>query len=197
MEKMKAKKKKALSRDYLIRAAYSYLQRFATTEKNLRDVLDRKVRRRMGPGGESEGWEELYREALVWIDEIVQKAVDQNLVNDRTYAEAKSASLNRSGNSRLHIAQKLLAKGIAPDVIEEVLQNMAEGCDKDEFDHNAAVKYVRKRRFGGFSLRHDGTAVLDKELASLCRAGFSYSLAVRVLKMTRLELEEVIYRAGS
>ncbi|VAV93084.1 hypothetical protein MNBD_ALPHA02-1238 [hydrothermal vent metagenome] len=184
MEK-EAKKKRPLSRDYLVRATYNYLQRFATTEKNLRAVLGRKVHRRMPESDDGA------LQALVWIDEIVQKAVAQNLVNDRQYAEAKARSLMRSGNSTRTIYQKLLAKGIAASLATEVMAALAE--EFEDMDFLAAVKYARKRRFGAFSIRHDGNELVEKELASMCRAGFPYELVSRILMMSRVELEDILY----
>ncbi len=183
------RKKRLLTREYLLRATYSYLQRFATTEKNLRLVLDRKVRRQL-PEFDSE---DLYIQAKVWIDEIVQKTVDQKLVNDRLFAEGRAASLIRSGHSKMKASQKLQAKGVAPDMVIEVIEELAE--QYEDMDFAAAVKYVRKRRFGAFSLRHEATEVVEKELASMCRAGFSYGTARKILKMTRSELEEILYAA--
>ncbi len=181
-------KKRALTRDYLVRATYSYLEKFATTEKNLRRVLDRKVRRRLP----EEDGENAYALALDWIEDIVAKAVRQNLVNDHMYAMARATSLSHSGNSRRKISQKLQAKGVSSSIVEEVIRKLAE--DNPDIDCLAAVKYVRKRRFGAFSMRHDGVEIVEKELASLCRAGFSYTLARRVLKMTGQELEESLYQ---
>jgi len=180
-------KKRPLTRDYLVRATYSYLQRFATTEKNLRRVLDRKVRRRL-PESCSE---ELYAEAKLWIDDILQKAIGQNLVNDHIFAEGRAKSLIRSGHSKRQTGQKLLAKGVAPDMAAQVIQKLA--AQHEDIDFLSAVKYIRKRRFGAFSLRHDGKALVQKELASMSRAGFSYETASRTLKMTRAQLEEILY----
>lgn len=180
-------KKRALTREYLVQATYSYLQKFATTEKNLMHVLERKVRRRL-PESDSG---ELYLQAKGWIEDIVQKSVQQNLVNDRQFAGARAASLIRSGNSKMKISQKLLAKGVKPDMVAEVMQNLSE--QYEDMDFLAAVKYVRKRRFGTFSIRHDGQEIVEKELASMCRAGFSYSLAYRVLKMPHEDLEDLLY----
>ena len=181
-------KKRALSRDYLIKATYSYLQRFATTEKNLRLVLDRKVKRRL-PETEAE---DAYSQAQDWIEDIVQKAVEQKLVDDRQFAEAKAASLLRSGNSKMKISQKLLAKGVEVDMLADVMADLSE--QHQDLDFHSAVKYIKKRRFGAFSHRHDGSSLVEKELASVCRAGFSYSLADKILKMPRQELEEILYQ---
>ncbi len=186
-------KNRALTRDYLLRATYSYLQRFATTEKNLRDVLARKVRRRLpeaDPETETDN-RELSAQAQGWIEDIVQKAVQQNIVNDRQFATSRAKSLIRSGNSRMKIAQKLRARGVAADLVTEVMEHLSE--QYEDMDFLAAVKYVRKRRFGAFSIRHDGREIVEKELASLCRAGFSYGLGNRILKMPREELEDMLY----
>jgi len=120
-----------------------------------------------------------------------KKTVQQKLVDDRQFAEARAASLIRSGNSKMKITQKLLAKGVKPHMVEEVMQNLSE--QHEDMDFLAAVKYARKRRFGAFSMRHDGAEPVEKELASMCRAGFSYALAGRILKMPREELEDALY----
>lgn len=184
----KESKKPALTRDYLLRATYSYLQKFATTEKNLRDVLLRKARRRLLADDDGE----LYAEAKVWIDGIVQKAVDQKLVDDHQFALSRAASLARSGNSRQKIMQKLLARGVIPDMVREVMDSLAE--QHPDMDFIAAVKYARKRRFGAFANDHNGEQGREKHRAGMCRAGFSYSIADRVLKMSRAELEDALYQ---
>lgn len=181
------RQKRPLTRDYLLRATYNYLERYATTEKNLRQVLDRKVKRRLP----EQAMPELYEEAQGWITEIVHKAVAQNLVNDHSYAQARAASLSRSGNSTRTIMQKLQARGIAPSLASEVIEKLkSEGNDPDLL---AAVKYIRRRRFGKFSLRHDGNEIMEKELASLCRAGFSYTLAREILRLSREELDDILF----
>ncbi len=186
MKKQKIKKR-ALTRSYLLNATYSYLQKFATTEKNLMDVLDRKVRRRL-PDTDHE---DLYAEAKVWIAEIVEKSVKQGLVNDQTFAETRANSLLRSGNSKMKITQKLLAKGVSSEVVSDVMNILSE--HHEDIDLLAAVKYARKRRFGAFSIRHDGEEVMEKELASMCRAGFSYGLARRILTMNYDDLDKILY----
>ena len=182
-----------MTRDYLVRATYNYLQRFATTEKNLREVLGRKARRRLSDE-EGSDTQALMPQAKDWIDDIVHKAVQQNLVNDRQYAEARARSLIRSGNSKMKVGQKLQAKGVAADLVAEVLEALAE--QYEDMDFLAAVKYARKRRFGAFSIRHDGAELMEKELASMCRAGFSYTLTIRVLKMPCRDLEDILYQTS-
>ncbi len=191
MNNSRKPKKRALTRDYLLRATYSYLQRFATTEKNLRDVLARKVRRRLPEQDPETDNGELYAQTQDWIDDIVQKMVQQNIVNDRQFATSRAMSLIRSGNSAMRVAQKLRARGVMADLVTEVMETLSE--QYEDMDFSAAVKYIRKRRFGAFSIRHDGGEIVEKELAAMCRAGFSYGLGSRILKMPREELENILY----
>jgi len=189
----KKKRIRPLSRDYLIRATYRYLERFATTEKNLRDVLERKVRRILSQQ-EKEQDEESFKTAMIWIEEIVTKCRDQNLVNDTNYAQARARSLLRSGNSTRMVAQKLRAKGVEVDLIKIVLENYQQ--ENPDMDYLAAIRYAKRRRFGAFSSRHDGSVVMEKEVASMCRAGFSYEMAQKILKQDKAALEDKIYEQG-
>lgn len=176
-----------------MRATYSYLERFATTEKNLRDVLERKVRRILSRHRDdpqmAEGPE--FEQIKLWIEEIVSTCLEQNLVNDKSYAEARTRSLLRSGNSTMMVGQKLRAKGVSVELIASVLETYE--ADNPDADYLAAIRYAKRRRFGPFSIRHDGSEVIEKELASLCRAGFSYALAQKILKQSKETLEEKFY----
>lgn len=176
-----------MTREYLLGTAYRYLERFATTEKNLRLILERKARRRlyMSETGDSESD---LGAAKIWIEEIVRSAVEKNLVNDRQYAIARARALYRSGNSKSLIVRKLLARGVPDALAGDVMAELAQ--ENEGLERLAAIRYIKKRRFGAFSIR-EGEG--EKQLAALCRAGFSYALAREVLKMSRDELEEMLY----
>ncbi|MCF8475194.1 MAG: RecX family transcriptional regulator [Emcibacter sp.] len=186
-------KKRKVTRDYLVRATYSYLQKFATTEKNLKDVLERKVRRIMAVSDDNVSIEhgQLFENTQEWIDDIVAQMVSLNLVNDREYAESRARSLIRNGNSKVMIIQKLRTKGVPSGLIDDIISNLSEQLEDQ--DALAAVRYIKKRRFGAFNSRHDNSEIIEKELASMCRAGFSYTLGHRTLGMAREELEEILY----
>ncbi|MES0882042.1 regulatory protein RecX [Roseibium sp. SCP14] len=114
------------------------------------------------------------------IDEVIKKCVDTGLVNDQTYAETKTASLRRRGASRRKIEAQLAAKGVDRKTIDGVVQ------DDPEAELIAAFKYARRRRLGPFrstlGSRHDPQVLRDRDLAALCRAGFSFELARRVVE---------------
>ena len=92
---------------YLERAAVHYLERYASSAANLRRVLARKARRRLGPEGEQEGLDEAILDA-------VDKAVRSGLVDDRSFADMKVGALARQGVSTRAMRMRLRVKGV-PD----------------------------------------------------------------------------------
>mgnify|MGYP000465861500 CR=1 FL=1 len=159
---------RAPTQDRLIRSALHYLERYASSEANLRRVLERKVLKacralELDPA-----------EFTGMIDTVVETCRRNALVDDRSYAETKAASLRRRGGSRRKIEAQLSAKGVDRDTIEAVFQ------DEDRSDSDAAVVFARRRRLGPF--RKTGRVERrDKDLAAMCRAGFSFETARRVI----------------
>ncbi|WP_420415348.1 regulatory protein RecX [Roseibium sp.] len=153
----------------LLRAAVHYLERYASTEANLRKVLDRKIYQAcqaldLDPGDFAE-----------MLDTIVEKCVRTGMVNDLGFAEMKFASLRRKGQSKKKIEAHLRAKGVPPQILETVL---AEDTS-DELD--AAARYAKRRRFGPFADPAKRADRRTKDLAAMCRAGFDYETARRVI----------------
>jgi regulatory protein len=154
--------------DRLTRSALHYLERYASSEANLRRVLERRVLKachalELDPA-----------EFAAMIDTVVETCRRNALVDDRSYAETKVASLRRRGGSRRKIEAQLNAKGVDRGTIEAVLE------DSERSDDDAALIFARRRRLGPF--RKTGrTERRDKDLAAMCRAGFSYEIARRVI----------------
>src|SRR3954453_1635711 len=96
---------RAVTPAYLDRAALAYLERFASSAENLRRVLRRKVERRCRARGENAA------PFLALIDDVVARALRGGLVDDRRYAEARTATLRRRGASARAIGAKLASKG--------------------------------------------------------------------------------------
>ncbi|MEM9633620.1 MAG: RecX family transcriptional regulator [Pseudomonadota bacterium] len=113
------------------------------------------------------------------IDAVVEKCVVTGLVNDQAYAETKTASLRRRGGSKRKIEAQLIAKGINRQTIEGVVQ------DDPEAELEAAFRFARRRRLGPYRSRigakRDPQLQRDKDLAAMCRAGFSFDLARQVI----------------
>lgn len=159
--------------DRLQRAALHYLERYASSEANLRLVLCRKIVRACAA---------LERDPAEFddmLEVVVQRCVSSNLVNDTSYAESKTASLRRKGHSRRKIAANLMAKGVNQETIDTALTT------NDVDDSDAARTYARRRRLGPFRAdradREKDPKRRDKDIAALCRAGFSFAIALRVI----------------
>jgi regulatory protein len=158
---------------YLENAALHYLERFASSSANLKRVLMRKVMRAAagGNGDRAEG------ERLV--DAIVARYVAAGLVDDKTYAAQRAASLRRQGNSRFAMRGKLAMKGVESALIEATLVELDKESAEGEIA--AACALVRRRRLGPFRPATTRKDAWQKDLAALARAGFSLGVARRVL----------------
>ncbi|MCK7611445.1 regulatory protein RecX [Roseibium sediminicola] len=157
------------TQDRLTRSALHYLERYASSEANLRRVLERKVLKactalELDPSDFSE-----------MVDTVIEACVRNGLINDKTYAETKAAGLRRRGGSTRKIEAHLTAKGVDRATIEAVLQ------DNDQSDDNAAWVFARRRRLGPYRSSGKRAERRDKDLAAMCRAGFSFEIARRVI----------------
>ncbi len=176
-----------MTRKRLERSALAYLQRFSSSEANLRSVLQRKAKR------SCEAHETDMEEVREWIHEVIETLREQGLLNDRRYAEGLIRRLRRRGSSTRMIAAKLREKGIAPGLAELILNEVSEPGE----DLQSACAFARRRRFGPFGRDDDPNPDRRrKELASFARAGFSREHAERVLAAENVHALEEICGAG-
>lgn len=151
-------------------SAIHYLQRYSSSKENLRRVLQRKVQRA------ARALELDPRDFDKTIAAVVAHCQDLGLIDDAAYAESRVAGLRRRGRSANRIRMTLEAKGVAPELAAEALQqNPAD-------DFTAAVNFARRRRFGPWRKGADEPKQRERELAALCRAGFGYALARRIIE---------------
>ena len=154
---------------YLERAALHYLERYASSAENLRRVLTRKTRRRLAPG------EPVTEDTAAMIAEVVERVIRSGLIDDRSYADMKVNSLMRRGASTRAIRTKLLAKGVPGETVASALDA------KEPDDLALARRYAERKRLGPWR-RVPSPETRDKDLAALCRAGFSYRVASAALE---------------
>jgi regulatory protein len=171
--------KKPADPAYLERAALHYLERFATTRGHLAQVLRRKIRRRGLAQDVTES------QAEQWIAGLVEKLVRLGYVDDMGFAQARARSLHAKGRPMRAIRQGLAEKSVPADMIDQVLESMAAG--PEDTDLMAAIRYVRRRRIGPARLDQPADTeaarkALQRDMAALARAGFSYAIARRVLE---------------
>jgi regulatory protein len=169
-----AKPVKRVTPQYLENSALRYLERFASSTANLRNVLMRKVQRSAQTYGDDP------EEGAGWVDALIERYVRANLLNDETYAQMRTESLHRRGASTRAIAQKLAAKGIDRDGADKALETLREDVGPN-LDLTAALALAKRRRLGVYRLPEARAAHRDKDMAALGRAGFGYDVARRVV----------------
>lgn len=153
--------------------ALHYLARFSSSTANLRRVLRRKVERSAQLHGTD-------REAgLAAVERLIERLTRSGIVDDRRFAEGRTASLFRRGASRRAIAASLAAKGLDGTQIEIALAGLDELAADPEFA--AATAYAKRRRIGPWRATETRDRWRDKDLAALARAGFGLGTARRVI----------------
>ena len=156
----------------LRRAALRYLGRYASSAANLRRVLLARVERSAYAHGTG-------RDAgAEWVDEIVARLVGAGLVDDKAYAELRTARLTDRGHGRRRIAMTLREKGVDAEIIAAALAALA--ADIADPDLRAAIVTARRRRLGPYR-GADREDRRERDLAALARAGFGYDIGRRVI----------------
>ena len=184
----KIRRKTNLTQGYLQRAAYRYLERYATTEANLVFILKRKSERFLT---RNEGSDLKIEHISQWIKEIVGNCVKNGLVNDKLYAEARIKVFFNAGNSLPIIRNKLRAKGVCTNIINDLIARIK--LDNPDVNFKSCIKYARKRRFGPYRVKLTKEGSNKKEQASMARAGFSYTETKRVLSASQETLDNILY----
>ncbi|MFX4223698.1 MAG: regulatory protein RecX [Thalassobaculum sp.] len=172
----RGKQRGPLTKAYLERAALHYLERYASSVEGLRRVLLRRVDK---AAREERGDP---AEAAPWVEEIVARFAASGLVDDRSFAEGRAASLRRRGESARRIALKLREKGVDGELIGAVLEE-EDGPDREAAEFAAACRFARRRRLGPLRDPAERADRRDRDMAALARAGFSLDVARRVLDL--------------
>lgn len=149
-------------------AALFYLRRYSATAARLRSVLKRKAAR-AGKGQADLDPADVER----WLTAVVERMVRAGYVDDRRFAQGRTASLRRSGKSARAVGAALRVKGVSA-------AHAAEALAAGDPDAVAVWTFARKRKLGVYrTARPEGWRL--KDLARIARAGFSYALARQVV----------------
>ena len=168
--------------EHLANAARHYLERFATSEANLRQVLMRRVVRSARHHGTDPD------EGAAAIDDLIVRFRDAGLLNDAVYAEGRARALHRRGASPRKIRLSLRQKGVGDDDIEAALDAVREETGDPAL--SAAINLARRRRLGPYRAEADRAERREKDLAALARAGFGYDTARAVIEAPDIETLE-------
>lgn len=155
----------------LDRSALAYLERFAASAESLRRVLLRKVEH------SARAHDTDRADGAAWIEALIERYRRSGLLDDRVYAEARTASLRRQGRSARSIAERLARKGVGREVIDEALAPTRTPAE----ELGAAARLAHRRRLGPFRPEAERGEHRERDLAVLGRAGFSFDIARKVI----------------
>jgi regulatory protein len=149
-----------LDKDRLNELALFYVGRYATTRAKLTSYLARKVRER--------GWQD---EGSPEIEDLVERFAKSGLVDDASFALAKSRSLSERGYGGGRVRQALRAAGV-----DEIDGGAARELAAEQAV-DAAIRFARRRRIGPFASERPDRKGREKALAAMIRAGHGFDLA--------------------
>ena len=164
-------------RDY----AYSYLEKFSSSKQQLRIYLFKKLIKKNQKKHNK-------REILNLIDTVIFSLVDQKLLSDKYYSDAKSIAFLKRGYSLNKIRYNLIKKGIDEKYIKASISKIKE--NESEPDFFSAIKICKKRRIGPNREESNRSLFYKKDISILARSGFSYEISKRVLEIPREEFKK-------
>lgn len=176
MTRARQKKLKKLTRERLEATALRYVGRYAATRAMLARVLDRHIQK-----SAQHDTDFSVREAQQWKNDILARAVQKNWVDDAGLAQRFVENGKVAGLSRNRMQQKLIQKGVSRELVRESLDTAAQASGPDGMDLESAQIFARKKGLGPYRRGKDGDA--QKELAKMCRAGYSLDTARKALKL--------------
>ena len=169
--KPKEKRPPNVTRVGLEGAALRYLERFDCSVSKLRKVLSDRVAKAARAGVEEAV------AAPAHIEAILERYQSSGLLNDERFAKNFTERQRDRGGSRRVIEQKLRARGITADVVQQLMPR----ANSAQTELEAAQAFARRRRLGPHRKPETREAYRRKDLMALARAGFDYDTASRVI----------------
>ncbi len=175
--KRRIKKVIPLTKERLEFLALRYVTRYSAT----RGMLGRTLQRHIDKAAYADK-EFASVDAMRWKDAILNRYEEKNWINDGDLAKRFIEHGKQAGLSRQKMQQKLMHKGVGKELIKEKMVEVVEDQSFDEMDLASARIFARKKGLGIYN-KHKN-ADTKKELAKMCRAGFSFETARKALNVT-------------
>tara|TARA_Y100000590_G_scaffold469166_1_gene655265 strand:- start:2126 stop:2602 length:477 start_codon:yes stop_codon:yes gene_type:complete len=156
---------KTFSKENLKKYALNYLNRYASSKKNLELILLRKVKKLRV--------EE--RDYGSYIKIILKELEDNKIINDENLANSIAFTYARNGKSKKIIKYHLIKKGIKSKDINNALEKLED--EIPDFEYESAMIFAKKKKLGKFGKLYNK----EKDLSKMARAGFSYDLIKKIL----------------
>jgi len=178
---IKNKKDLETTIDELRNFAYSYLDKYSPSKQQLRTYLFKKFLKKNLKISNK-------KELFNLIDIVISTLVDQKLVSDKYYSDAKTKAFLRRGYSLNKIRYSLIKKGIDEKYIRASISKIKE--NESDPDFFSAIKLCKRRRIGPGREESNRTLYYKKDISILSRAGFSYEISKKVLEIPREEFKK-------
>ena len=161
--------------------SYSYLERYSPSKQQLRTHLFKKLVKKNQKISSK-------REIFNLIDSVIASLVDQKLLSDEYYSDAKSKAFLKRGYSLNKIRYSLIKKGIDEKYIKASISKIKE--NESEPDFFSAIKICKKRRIGPNREESNRSLFYKKDISILARSGFSYEISKKVLEIPKEEYKK-------
>ena len=178
MNPIKNKKDLETSIEEIRKFSYSYLARYSPSKQQLRTHLFKKLVKKNQKISSK-------REIFNLIDSVIASLVDQKLLSDEYYSDAKSKAFLKRGYSLNKIRYSLIKKGIDEKYIKASISKIKE--NESEPDFFSAIKICKKRRIGPNREESNRSLFYKKDISILARSGFSYEISKKVLEIPKEE----------
>ena len=128
------------------------------------------------------------REIFNLVDAVISLLIDQKLLSDKYYSDAKSKAFLKRGYSLNKIRYNLIRKGIDQKYIKASISKIKE--NESEPDFFSAIKTCKKRRIGPHREENNRALFYKKDISILARSGFSYEISKKVLSISKEEFKK-------
>ena len=181
MNPIKNKKDLETTIEEIRKFSYSYLERYRPSKQQLRTHLFKKLVKKNQKISSK-------REIFNLIDSVIASLVDQKLLSDEYYSDAKSKAFLKRGYSLNKIRYSLIKKGIDEKYIKASISKIKE--NESEPDFFSAIKICKKRRIGPNREESNRSLFYKKDISILARSGFSYEISKKVLEIPKEEYKK-------
>jgi len=181
MNPIKNKKDLETTIEEIRKFSYSYLERYSPSKQQLRTHLFKKLVKKNQKISSK-------REIFNLIDSVIASLVDQKLLSDEYYSDAKSKAFLKRGYSLNKIRYSLIKKGIDEKYIKASISKIKE--NESEPDFFSAIKICKKRRIGPNREESNRSLFYKKDISILARSGFSYEISKKVLEIPKEEFKK-------
>ena len=181
MNPIKNKKNLETTIDEIRNFAHSYLEKYSPSKQQLRTYLFKKLVKKNQKVSSK-------REIFNLVDTVISSLIDQKLLSDKYYSDAKSKAFLKRGYSLNKIRYNLISKGIDQKYIKASISKIKE--NESEPDFFSAIKTCKKRRIGPNREENNRALFYKKDISILARSGFSYEISKKVLSIPKEEFKK-------